>query len=144
MRILLVRRVRAAVLVGSIQETCSALHGNDVDVLLVLADEMPQVIAAAGQVAAGEKGLRERDDNLRLRSVSGAAHVDFRRVRRGLLTLVVIEELILGLVRYHRRCFVHSLELMHSFHTRAVRQVEVEVDRRLAAGGRVGGLDICL
>ena len=95
-------------------------------------------------MAASEKGLRERDDNLRLRSASGAAYVDFGWVRRGWLTLLVIEELILGLVGHHRRRFVHGLKLVHSLHTRAVRQVEVEVDRRLVAGRCVSGLDICL
>ena len=99
-----------------------------------MADKMPQMIAAAGEVAASEKGLRERYDNLRLRPVSSAAYVDLGRVRRILLTLLLIEELILGLVRYHGWRFVHGLKLVHSFYTRAVRQVEVEVDRRLAPG----------
>ena len=56
----------------------------------------------------------------------------------------MIEELILGLVGYHGRRFVHGLKLVHRLHTRAVRQVEVEVDRRLVAGRCVSGFDTCL
>ena len=87
-------------------------------------------------VTPSEESLGERYDDLGCLPV----HIDISGIGCLLLLLrvslrvrgvLMIVKLRMGLVRNHGRAFIHRLKLVHGLNSRAVRQVEVKVDRWL-------------